>query len=801
VTVTADHAAEPRFSATGRLFARLVDHPWFCLGLAALVTALAVSGYRDPGWARRLMERVGLAEAKEQPARGQPGPGPGRGLGRVNRGRGAAVGRGDAVLVVESPAIFSREGAAALRHIVARLESLDSVAGITWLDQAPPLNVFGLPEPILPRGPATPSRFAVALERAVNHPLVVGQLLSPDAGTTVMLVRFDWAYVDDEADVTEKLLATATSAAAEHPAVPLEVWLTGSVPLRLEWMRSREANEWKFQIIGYGLILALSAVLFRGLSVVAVTAAAPVIGVLWTMGLIRCFDLQDNPFSHVILPILLALVGFADSVHMMVDIRRGLAAGLTARAACHRGLATVGVACFLTMITTAIGMASLSLARHEAVRDFGWSCVIGVAATWLAVMAVLPLACVTRWGRVLAQGAGREAIGGQLPRIQRGIDFTLRHPRVTSAVAIGLLAACGLVALRLQPDDRKANILPMGSRAQVALDRLDRALGGLDVCSADVSWNDDAVTPAEVADVVSAVDELVSDEALLGHPQSIRRLIDALPGEGPVRERMTLLDLLPPPLLQSLYDPANRSARVTFRVQDKGTVVYKPTFDRVDAGLQAIAAAHPGFAISLSGEPIWRWRDLYHVVMDLARSLGTAAVEILVVMVVAFRSVRLGLIAIVPNMLPLAAAAVWMVLTGQPLDITRVCALTICLGIAVDDTIHFLSRYRFELAQGLPRLEAIRQAFAEVGTGMIMTTIVLVVGFSSVLISDNRDHRAFAMLGVVTLSIALVCDLFCLPALVAVFDREPAPPASTLETVATRPASVPTGSQATLGEG
>jgi predicted RND superfamily exporter protein len=149
------------------------------------------------------------------------------------------------------------------------------------------------------------------------------------------------------------------------------------------------------------------------------------------------------------------------------------------------------------------------------------------------------------------------------------------------------------------------------------------------------------------------------------------------------------------------------------------------------------------------------------------------SLEILVVMVVAFRSLRLGLIAIVPNTLPLAAAAGWMVLTGQPLDIVAVCALTVCLGIAVDDTIHFLSRYRFELDQGLDKQTAIRQAFAEVGTGMIMTTIVLIAGFSSVFASDSRDHRAFAALGVVTLGIALLCDLFCLPALVAVFDRPP----------------------------
>ena len=339
-------------------------------------------------------------------------------------------------------------------------------------------------------------------------------------------------------------------------------------------------------------------------------------------------------------------------------------------------------------------------------------------------------------------------------------------------MTIGLFAALGAVTLRLQPDDRKANILPPGSPAQRALDQIDTAMGGLDVCSADLQWTGDPA-PEEVADVLGEVDRILAAEPLLGHPLSVCRLVDALPGEGPARERMDLLDLLPPPLKDTLYNPVARTARVTFRVPDRGTVACKPTFERVDEGLRRIEAAHPGFALTLSGEPIMRWRDLYQVVIDLARSLGTAAFEILVVMVVAFRSLRLGLIAIVPNMLPLAAAGGWMVLTGQPLDIVSVCALTVCLGIAVDDTIHFLSRYRYELDQGLDKQTAIRQAFAEVGTGMIMTTIVLVAGFSSVFASDSRDHRAFASLGVVTLGIALLCDLFCLPALVAVFDRPP----------------------------
>ena len=755
-------SASPRLSATARAFAAVIDHPWLCLLFTLGLSALAAAGYRDPGfaegaWKGTWWQAKGEGDAPKDRANAAGGPAAAP-RAEISRGRPRRADRG--------------EGTVALRHVVERLEALDAVAGITWLDRAPPLNIFGLAEPILPRGPASPHRFEVARAKALEHPLVVGQLLSPDAQTLLLLITYDWALVLEEADVTEALVETAKAAAAEHPSVPISVALTGPVPIRLEWVRNRDANERLFQFVGYGLILALSAVLFRGLSVVLVTAAAPGLGVFWTLGLVRAIGLQDNPFSHVILPVLLSLVGFADSVHMMVDIRRGLAAGLTPREACRRALSTVGVACFLTMITTAIGMASLSLARHEVVRDFGWSCVIGVACTWVAVLTVLPLCCATPWSRVLARGAGREVIGGQLHRVARGIDFTLRHARITSALTIALFAALAFVALRLEPDDRKANILPPGSEAQRALDHLDKAMGGLDVCSADLQWSDDK-TPEEIADVLGEVDGVIAAESLLGHPLSVCRIIDSLPGEGLARDRMDLLDLLPPPLKESLYDPAKRTARVTFRVPDLGTVACKPTFEKVDEGLRRIEGAHPGFELSLSGEPIVRWRDLYQVVVDLARSLGTAAIEILFVMVVAFRSLRLGLIAIIPNMLPLAAAAGWMVATGQPLDIVSVCALTICLGIAVDDTIHFLSRYRFELDQGLEKTEAIRQAFAEVGTGMIMTTIVLVAGFSSVFFSESRDHRAFASLGMITLGIALLCDIFCLPALVKVFDKPP----------------------------
>ena len=136
---------------------------------------------------------------------------------------------------------------------------------------------------------------------------------------------------------------------------------------------------------------------------------------------------------------------------------------------------------------------------------------------------------------------------------------------------------------------------------------------------------------------------------------------------------------------------------------------------------------------------------------------------------VVYRSLRLGLISIVPNVFPLAITGTLLWLFGQSLEIVSVCAFTVCLGIAVDDTIHFLTRYREEECKTEDRRLAIRRSFVGVGTALIMTTVVLIIGFSTALLSDSRDHRIFAIMGILTIGSALFADLVFLPALLLRF--------------------------------
>ena len=668
--------------------------------------------------------------------------------------------------------------------MIGTLESLPYIRGVLWMDRVPVLNIFGLREPLFPKSQASPARFAAARDQALQHPLVNGQLLSPDGRTLIVLVNFDWLYITSDEDCTSNLRKTAEAALAEFPDVKFTVGVTGHVPIRLTMMQTHERNNIKFRVIGYGVVLFMAAVLFRGVISVLILSLGPALGIFWTIGFLNFFHLQDNPFNDVVLPVMLSLVGLADGVHMMVQIRRFHASGMSERAAARAGLEEVGLACFLTAITTSIGFWSLSLAQHQIVREFGWSCVLGVVLTVIAILMVIPLAYFSRPAKFLRSLLSRPILGMRLEPIEQQegfierhlhrvtflVDLVLRHPKPVAWVGIAATLICAAIALQLRPDERRSSFLPESAEATKALHQMDRALGGLEFSEVQIRWSANVPSDsAEVLKVIAQVDDLLKAEPLIGTPISIRSLLDALPGDSPTEERSSMIELLPPPLKRAFYKPEDQFATVTFRVMDIGIAQYSTVFQRVEEGLKQIVGEHPEFRAQLAGSAIHRWRDLYRIVLDLGSSLGSETFIIICVLGLVFRSVRIGLIAMIPNVFPLVVCATWMVYTGQPLEIVTVCCFTICLGIAVDDTIHFLTRFEEELPRSASRKEAIRKTFEAVGTSMLMTTMVLVVGFFTVTFSDMRDQRIFASMGVMTMLTAMVGDLVILPAILAIY--------------------------------
>lgn len=678
----------------------------------------------------------------------------------------------DCFLVVEVQEVFTPDSVTALRQMVAAVEELPYVEALTWVDTVPVLNVFGLREPLLPPSDASAATFAEVRDEVLKHPLVRGQLMSEDGGTLLMPLRFDWLYVASDDDCTTELLDVARTTASRSPDVAMQIRLTGPVPLYLAYQQSFDRNHRKFQYISYALVFMIALILFRGLRAVLVVASAPALGIIWTLGLLNWLEELSNPLTSVVLPVLLTMVGLTDGVHLMVHIRRARAGGATPQEAARSAIRHVGLACALTSLTTAIGFTSLLVAHSEFVRGFGRGCAIGVVVTFFAVVTSIPFLCSTWIGNHIHKGHEHDLVGHGLRRFGGVIDLVLRRAKLISLLAIVSTFGLGLISSQLRPDDKTKDSQPTGSEAYQALEHCDQALGGIESVRVVVGWPEAASGDSEqILSAISDVEQILNDEDSMQHPLSILNILASFPGDESVTARLPFLELLPTRVKGSYFNTDSRSALMTVRIQDLGIARYEPVFLRVERRLLELESQYAGFEFELGGEPVRRGRNLYRIVVDLAASLGTASVVILIVMALVYRSLRIGAITVIPNLFPLVVTASMMVLLKHPLEIASVCAFTVCLGIAVDDTIHFLTRYRDERSTGKDSAESLRSAFHGVGSAMIITTFILVAGFGTVLTSELPGQRYFAAMAVSTIAAALVGDLIFLPALLAQFDR------------------------------
>ena len=144
---------------------------------------------------------------------------------------------------------------------------------------------------------------------------------------------------------------------------------------------------------------------------------------------------------------------------------------------------------------------------------------------------------------------------------------------------------------------------------------------------------------------------------------------------------MSMLELLSPQLKRAFCISEQNRTVVRFRLQDIGIASYGPVFERVQTQLGKIEARHDEFRLELVGHAVNRWQNLYRIVVDLAFCLGTASLIIFVVLTIVCRSLRLGLISVIPNLFPLAMTGFLLWVFGQSLEIVSVCAFTVCLCI------------------------------------------------------------------------------------------------------------------------
>lgn len=674
----------------------------------------------------------------------------------------------DCLIVLDGPGLFTARGLEAVRAMAADLRELPSIAQVVSPFSIPAFDpATGRARPVFSPDLSGDDDDAIAraLAEARAHPLLGGTLIAQDEPMAIVVATLAGdALTIDRIEPALRAIREATDRAMTH-APGLRARITGLPAIRVDVIQTVRRDQIRFFIIGTLLGILVAFALFRRIAAVIVVALPPMIGAYWALGLM---GLAGEPLNviNTVLPTLVVVIGFTDAVHLVVDIRRSRAARASPMEASALAIHHLGMACLLTSITTAVGFASLSLAGVEVIQRLGLACAMGSACALLAVLTLVPLfAAMTPRGWLVARGADQPLTERRLAPAALIQPF-LRRARLVSVAGVIFTLALIAAAVTLKPDHRITESIPHGNETAIALDDADRAFGGvLAVFIVATLPEDQPLLAPETRELLASVHESINTTPGLASTVSLLSVWGALPENGAAMWQV----LVPESLRARLWHEPTRQLLITARIRDVGVRINRESFTALDAKLDEIARNRPGVDLRLTGTTVLASRSVHHMISDLAISLGVAAIVIFFTLALAFRSLRFGLISMLPNIFPLAFTAGLLAITGQPLQITSVIVFSICLGIAVDDTIHVLARFRRERATGHDNADAIGRTFTAVGSALFTTTIVLLCGFGTLAFSEVPAIRLFALLSCVAVTAALIGDLLLLPALLQVF--------------------------------
>jgi predicted RND superfamily exporter protein len=231
------------------------------------------------------------------------------------------------------------------------------------------------------------------------------------------------------------------------------------------------------------------------------------------------------------------------------------------------------------------------------------------------------------------------------------------------------------------------------------------------------------------------------------------------------------LDTLPENLRGRLVSAERRLLLVTGHFPDLDAPEMRASIAAIEADLDPLRAANPDVSIELTGASVVSALHATSMINDLNRSLMTAIVVVIALIGISFRSLRIALLAVLPNMLPLFASGALLYVIGFGIDYAAMIALTVAFGIAVDDTIHFIARFQIETDEGRETLQAVQNAMRRVGPVMAITSVVLMCGVGVTMFGQMPQTRHFGAIVIVTLFSAIAADLLVTPAEILVLSK------------------------------
>jgi len=687
----------------------------------------------------------------------------------------------------------------AIERDVPFVKEVTSLANVEVMDSVPDgIRIYALTDEF----PETQAELLEFKRKILAREMYVGGLASGDGKYAALIVEMAKSSVEPIAELRvdpalgndiDNIYPQATHLAIEgllaRPEYAGIVFHhTGDVPLNavINKISARESRN--LGILCFVVVAVVLALFMRRPSGIVAPMLVVGLATLVTIGFVGFVGWNlDQMFG--MMPALLISVGVADTVHIISEFRVYRAQLGDRREALQRTLYLVGTPCLLTSLTTAAGFAAMGIAPIKAISRFGIYSAFGVMMAFVltVTLVVALLSLGRRKGKVatveteVVSTKGAQAMQHFFDAITR---FDVRHRRsiLVAAALIFVVSVAGISRLEVESNflNEFGESVPLRSTTAF----VDEVMGGSLTFSYlfDAGEEDGIKDPAVLREI-----ERVQAEADR-HTDMVRKtysIVDFLkdinktfheddPAFHAIPETRELVAQYLLLYEMSGGEEANdyisndySRARLEIRSPLVDSARMSSLVTRMEGYLAREPAVHSDASLTGMGA---LWLKLMTYITDSQiRGFGAAFAAIAVMMCLLFRSVKLGLLAMVPNLTPVFLTLGGMGWTGVALDYVRLLIAPVAIGMAVDYTIHHVTRFRYEFARSGSYERALRDSLTDVGRALIITSIVLVAGFSVFTFSVMDSMVAFGLLLSTTIAVALIADFLLMPALLMVF--------------------------------
>ncbi|MDB4935924.1 MAG: family transporter [Labilithrix sp.] len=625
---------------------------------------------------------------------------------------------------------------------------------------------------------------------AASEPLLAGSLLARDGRTAAVNVtlRLPGKEPTEVAEAADAARAAVARVRAAHPA--LDIRASGMAFMNDAFMQASIRD--LAVMMPLMVVAMLIGMAFVMRSKLATLAVAAIIGVSAAMSMAVAGWLH-YPLTPpaVAAPMIVLTVAVADGVHIVLATMEAMREGNTRAAAIVASLQKNLEAITYTWLTTIVGFVCLNYSEAPPVRHLANMTSFGVTAAFVYSFTVLPALLAVL--PITARGKAKAAIAGEAgarPTIMEHVAaFVVRRRLVLLAATVVVTGVFGWQASRLETNDQFVRYFDQSTAFRRDVDFTMKNLSGIYRLEYQVG-SDGPSGIAEPAYLKSldAFGGWLRAQPEVQHVYSVadvvKRVNQVVQGDGPaayaipatreaVSEALLVYEMGLPQGLD-LTDRVNvdkSAARMTVTVKDVSSKQMTAFTARSEAWLRAntpkpmwAEATGPVVIFSQLGD-----RNAKSMVQGDFVSLALISL----CMIFVLRSFRLGMLSVLPNVIPIVVGyGVWRLFVGQ-MNIVASVAGSISLGIIVDDTIHFLTRYKAMKAKGLGAEEAMTKTLTHVGPAMLGTSVILVVGFGVLTLSSFQMTSYLGWLSVIIVSVAPLTDLVLAPALVLMFHKDP----------------------------